>query len=64
MQTPENRGRPVFRKTSYSSSSNNNCVEVAAEHGRLLLRDSKDPGAGVVGLDLPAARRLLARLRD
>jgi hypothetical protein len=44
-----------WRKSSYSMG-NNNCVELADNGERILLRDSKDPGGG----HLPFARSELA----
>ncbi|MFB4421564.1 DUF397 domain-containing protein [Streptomyces sp. QL37] len=32
---------PVWFKSSYSGSSGDNCVEVAAHHATVLVRDSK-----------------------
>ncbi|MFG1808781.1 DUF397 domain-containing protein [Streptomyces sp. NPDC049040] len=34
---------PEWTKSSYSGSNNNDCVEVAASSGAILVRDSKDP---------------------
>jgi hypothetical protein len=42
----------VWRKSSRSSSGGNECVEVAFVSGVTALRDSKNPGGGV--LVLPA----------
>ncbi|MFI0366602.1 DUF397 domain-containing protein [Actinomadura sp. 1N219] len=55
--------RLVFRKSSYSGSTNAACVELAAAGRLLLVRDSKNPDGGMIRLDLPSARRLIARLR-
>ncbi|GAA2719200.1 DUF397 domain-containing protein [Actinocorallia aurantiaca] len=55
---------PVFRKSSYSGSVNNNCVEMAATESRVLLRDSKRPGDGSLRLDRGLARKLLSGLRE
>ena len=35
--------RITWRKSSYSSSSNDNCVEVATAARTVAVRDSKDP---------------------
>jgi hypothetical protein len=35
--------RSIWRKSSYSSSSGDNCVEVAGLPGTVAVRDSKDP---------------------
>lgn len=56
--------RMEFRKSSHSGSSNPACVEVAVAGRRFFVRDSKDPAGGMICLDLMAARRLIAKLRD
>ena len=33
----------AWTKSSYSAGNNNDCVEVAASTGAILVRDSKDP---------------------
>jgi hypothetical protein len=42
----------VWRKSSYSGNGGSDCVEVAdnlvAEHGIVLVRDSKDPAGPVL----------------
>ena len=38
-------GDPLWRK---SSASNSECVEVAAQHGYVLVRDSRDPAQAVL----------------
>lgn len=35
--------RAMWRKSSYSSSSSDNCVEVATATRTVTVRDSKDP---------------------
>lgn len=53
---------PMWRRSSYSGDGNN-CVEVASVPVGVGVRDSKDPGAGVV-LVTPAQWRMLsARVR-
>ncbi|MFD5115468.1 DUF397 domain-containing protein [Streptomyces sp. NPDC058391] len=37
-----NGSEPAWFKSSYSGSDNNDCVEVAAGPGVVLVRDSKD----------------------
>lgn len=55
--------QPVFRKSSYSGAANNNCVELAATPGHILMRDSKSPQDGVLRLSMASARALLNDLR-
>ncbi|GHJ35415.1 DUF397 domain-containing protein [Streptomyces sp. TS71-3] len=39
----------AWRKSSYSGNPNNECVECArSRRGRILVRDSKDPGRAMV----------------
>lgn len=44
--------RAAWHKSSYSPSGGNGCVEVAdnlvAEHGIVLVRDSKDPAGPIL----------------
>lgn len=39
----ESTREPLWRKSSYSSGGNNNCVEVADRFANLAVRDSKNP---------------------
>lgn len=36
--------RETWRKSSYSSASSDNCIEVATAARTVAVRDSKDPG--------------------
>lgn len=53
----------TWQKSSFSGSGQNNCVEVAAAHDTLHLRESDDP---TVALTAPSAalRALLAHLKS
>jgi uncharacterized protein DUF397 len=42
-----------FRKSNRSSTNGGQCVEVGARPGVIGVRDSKNPGAGLI--ELPAA---------
>jgi Domain of unknown function (DUF397) len=54
-----------WRKSSYSGGSGGNCVEVADQAGRVLVRDTKQDGTGPVLRLSPAAwRELVARVKD
>ncbi len=44
----------MFRRSSYSTESGNNCVEVWRTARSVAVRDSKAPGGGVVRVS-PAA---------
>ena len=43
----------TWRKSTYSSATSPNCVEIGVSVGRVLVRDTKDVGTGPV-LELPA----------
>lgn len=50
-----------WRKSSHSGSDGTGlyeCVEVGGAAGVVALRDSKNPGGGMLTLSRPAARRL------
>ncbi|MFB7043505.1 MULTISPECIES: DUF397 domain-containing protein [unclassified Streptomyces] len=46
MNEPE--PEPTWRTSSYSSAGGDNCVEVADNLPRVLVRDTKDHTAGIV----------------
>jgi hypothetical protein len=53
-----------WRKSSYSGNGGN-CVEVADQHSRVLVRDTKQAGRGPVLSVSPADwRRLVDRVKD
>jgi hypothetical protein len=53
----------MWRKSSRSSSSGQNCVEVAANlPGIVAVRDSKDPGGPVLVIATVEWHRFLSRL--
>ncbi len=53
-----------WRKASYSGNGGANCVEVADDTRRVLVRDTKQAGTGPVLAFSPAAwRRLVARVK-
>jgi hypothetical protein len=39
---------PAWRKSSYSGNGGANCVELGSAHGSVMIRDTKDNGAGPV----------------
>ena len=54
-----------WRKSSYSGGSGGNCVELADRGGRVLVRDTKQAGAGpVLAFSTPAWRRFARELKD
>lgn len=53
---------PTWRKSSYSGSGNDTCVEVASLAGIIAIRDSKDPEGPTISLTPRAFHRLLADL--
>lgn len=52
-----------WRKSTRSQSGAGQCVEVVAETGRVLVRDSKDPEGPVLACPRGEWRGFLARLR-
>ena len=46
-------GEPPWRKSSYSTGGQSQCVEVAVSEGTTLVRDTTDRGR--VTLNMPAA---------
>jgi hypothetical protein len=54
-----------WRKSSYSGGSGGNCVELASQGGRVLIRDTKQAGAGpVLTFSAPAWRRFARELNE
>jgi hypothetical protein len=51
-----------WRKSSRSTSNGGDCVEVAALHGVIAVRDSKDPHGPALILDRAAFGAFAARL--
>ena len=52
-----------WRTSSYSGGNGGQCVEVAAP-GRVLVRDSKNPDGGRLGLSTRAWREFAARIKS
>jgi hypothetical protein len=52
-----------WRKSSYSGSSGNNCVEVAEADAAVLVRDTANPGGALLAVDAAAWQRFTASLR-
>ncbi|MEY9214268.1 DUF397 domain-containing protein [Thermobifida halotolerans] len=55
--------RPVFRKSSYSGSITQNCVEVAAVPGFTAVRDSAHPELGHLTFPVAEWRAFLTGLK-
>ncbi|MEU9019947.1 DUF397 domain-containing protein [Actinomadura sp. NPDC048394] len=51
-----------WRKSTYSGANEGECVEVADLHGRIGIRDSKDPAARHLAITRRDFAALLARL--
>jgi hypothetical protein len=51
---------PCWRKSSYSGNGGGDCVEVAGQASRVLVRDTKQDGAGPALRFTPAAWRRFA----
>lgn len=54
----------LWRKSTYSSSSGGNCVEVASLPGAVAVRDSKDPDGGALTFPAGAWRSFLAGVKS
>ncbi len=54
--------RAHWRKARRSSSTGSDCVELAAVHGHVAVRDSKDPGRPVLFFERKALRQLAERV--
>jgi Domain of unknown function (DUF397) len=53
-----------WRKSSYSGGSGGNCVEVADQAGRVLVRDTKENGTGpTLRFSVDAWRRFAGQVR-
>lgn len=54
-----------WRKSSYSGGSGGNCVELASQDSRVLVRDTKQAGTGpVLAFSAPAWRRFARELNE
>ncbi|MBB5956506.1 hypothetical protein FHS29_003092 [Saccharothrix tamanrassetensis] len=53
----------AWRKSARSSGENGNCVEVARAPGFCALRDSKNPGGGVLSIGRRSAGAFLAAIK-
>jgi hypothetical protein len=53
-----------WRKPSRSGANGDNCVEVATDRGRVLVRDSKDPDGAVLAVTAKEWREFVAGLRQ
>jgi hypothetical protein len=52
-----------WRKSSYSGSSGNNCVEVASSDAAVLVRDTTNRAWAMLKIDAVAWQRFTASLR-
>ncbi|MBO2445143.1 DUF397 domain-containing protein [Actinomadura nitritigenes] len=55
---------PAWRKSSYSSSQGDNCIELADLDGTIGVRDSKNPEGGHLSISRDGLRVLLAGLKQ
>ncbi len=53
----------TWRKSSYSGSSGNDCVEVAKPDSTVLVRDTADRDGSVLAVDAVAWQHFTASLR-
>jgi len=59
----ERLDRAVWRKSSYSGTSGNNCVEVAESAGAVIVRDTANRAGTVLAVSADAWRRFTDILR-
>jgi hypothetical protein len=52
-----------WRKSSYSGNGGGNCIEVADQAARVLVRDTKDRTGPVLGFTLAAWRRFADQVK-
>jgi hypothetical protein len=52
-----------WRKSRYSGNGGGNCVELAADHGRVLVRDSKNRTGGMITVDGATWRRFVEAIK-
>ncbi|WP_067814625.1 DUF397 domain-containing protein [Actinomadura kijaniata] len=55
--------RATWRKSSYSSSQGDNCIELADLGDAVGVRDSKAPATGHLDMDRASLRILVATLK-
>lgn len=56
---------PIWRKSSHSTGTNENCVEVAPlSDGMVAIRDSKDPDGATLTFTSREWRMFLMRLKS
>jgi hypothetical protein len=53
----------TWRKSSHSGGNGGNCVEVARTQATIGLRDSKNPGAAVLAVDVRRFTAFIAAVR-
>ncbi|WP_046471237.1 DUF397 domain-containing protein [Allosalinactinospora lopnorensis] len=56
--------RLVFRKSSYSGATTQNCVEVADASGRAAIRDSRYPKGGALMFPITEWAAFLDEVKD
>ncbi|USX49327.1 DUF397 domain-containing protein [Lentzea sp. HUAS12] len=52
----------TWRKSSYTAPDNN-CVELAVSNSQAAIRDSKDPGGGMLNVSTSAWSRFLMQVK-
>jgi len=55
---------PTWRKSSYSGSNGGECIEVGNDHGRVLVRDTKDRQGPVLRVSPAAWRKFADRVKS
>jgi hypothetical protein len=62
--TKRDRSRAVWRRSSHSSSTGGNCVEVARVDAIRIIRDSKNPHSGTLAFNDHTWTTLVAHIKQ
>ena len=54
----------TWRKSSYSGSNGGECIEVGSDHGRVLVRDTKDRDGPMLQVSPAAWQRFADRIKS
>jgi len=55
---------PAWRKSSYSGSSGDNCLEAASQPGKVAVRDTKDPSSSQLAIHPATWRAFTHRIKS
>ena len=55
---------PAWRKSSYSGSSGDNCLEAATQTGTIAVRDTKDPSGPQLAIQPASWHAFTSRIKS